>query len=231
MTGSPTRRAGSAALGTATCGFSRNAPALVTHRRQSESQGPATREAKPRAPEALMLPSWGVDHCGLQFPSCQTGHLPLGCLLWDRTKALLRPVLTELGQPSSGVRMSGSHSPGGRPEDEGPRFSWTVALPLRPHLLDRDPTPAPAREDCRWAEGSPAGPGWGGRAATGSRSPARLPSCSRDGHVPEPGVAQETEQWMPSLPKRNPSIFSPPCGSQIRSMQMNELFGKIRACT
>ena len=48
-------------------------------------------------------------------------------------------------QPSSGVRMSGSHSPGGRPEDEGPRFSWTVALPLRPHLLDRDPTPAPAR--------------------------------------------------------------------------------------
>lgn len=62
-------------------GFSRNVPALVTHRRQGESLGPATQEAEPSAPEALMPPAWGAEHSGFQFPSCQTGLLPLGCLL------------------------------------------------------------------------------------------------------------------------------------------------------
>lgn len=77
----------------------------------------------------------------------------------------------------------GSHSPRGAGRRvRAPVSPGQATLPLGPHILDRDPTPTPAGEDCRWAEGSPAGLGWGreGQQLGAMPLPARPAAAEMD---------------------------------------------------
>ena len=112
-----TQGAWSAVLGVATCGFSRNVPAPSpwshTRRRVKAKDGsPERRSPGPRASEAaqpgeLTVPSFS------SHPARQgICHWTI-CLGKGEPPGPLRPVLTEMGQPSGGARVLASHSPRG----------------------------------------------------------------------------------------------------------------------